>query len=118
MAGASCERGPSTTLIITTKGRCVPMDVLIDNADRLLDAFVVTLRLFLVSGTLSLVFGTVLAAMRVGPVSILNRAGAAYVTIFRNPPFGCFFFFFFWGPPTLGLSWVFLNITPLALTFY
>src|SRR5674476_25564 len=118
MAGASCERGPSTTLIITTKGRCVPMDVLIDNADRLLDAFVVTLRLFLVSGTLSLVFGTVLAAMRVGPVSILNRAGAAYVTIFRNTPLLVLLLFVVFGLPKLGLNLGYFNMNALALTMY
>lgn len=56
------------------------------NFDLVLDAFGVTVMLFVVSGVLSLLLGTLLAAMRVGPVPILARAGALYVTLVRNTP--------------------------------
>ncbi len=56
------------------------------NFDLVIDAFLVTITLFVVSGVLSLLLGTLLAAMRVGPVPVLARAGALYVTLFRNTP--------------------------------
>ena len=94
------------------------MDVLIDNADRLLDAFVVTLRLFLVAGALSLVFGTILAGMRVGPIGVLNKAGALYVTIFRNTPLLVLLLLVVFGLPKLGVQLGYFNMNVLALTVY
>ncbi len=49
-------------------------------------AFGQTLYLAFFSAIGALVLGTVLAVMRVGPVAIFNRAGAAYVTLVRNTP--------------------------------
>ncbi|MGA8852279.1 MAG: amino acid ABC transporter permease, partial [Aeromicrobium sp.] len=94
------------------------MQVLIDNFDRLLDGFWLTLRLTLISGGLSLVFGTILAGMRVGPIKVLERAAATYVTIFRNTPLLVLLLLVVFGFPKLdiqlGIFW--LNI--LALTAY
>lgn len=94
------------------------MDVLRDNAGLLLSGFWVTLQLVVVAGALSLVWGTILAAMRVGPVTVLSRAGTAYVTIFRNTPLLILLLLVFFGLPKLGFTpgafW--LNI--LALTLY
>lgn len=94
------------------------MDVLRDNADLLLSGFWVTLQLVLVAGSLSLIWGTILAAMRVGPVAVLSRAASVYVTIFRNTPLLILLLLVFFGLPKLGFTpgpfW--LNI--LALTLY
>ena len=49
------------------------MDAVFSNFDDYLKAFGLTIELFVVSGIASLVWGTVLAAFRVGPVSVLNR---------------------------------------------
>ncbi|HZE31873.1 MAG TPA: amino acid ABC transporter permease [Actinoallomurus sp.] len=49
-------------------------------------AFWGTIRLALVTGVGSLIFGTVLAAMRVSPTPVLRAAGALYVNVFRNTP--------------------------------
>ncbi len=62
------------------------MDAVWSNFDLVLKAFGLTLMLFVLSGLLSLVLGTVLAAMRVGPVPVLSKAGTAYVTLVRNTP--------------------------------
>ncbi len=62
------------------------MDDIVSNFDLVLDSFLVTIELFVVSGVLSLVLGTVLAAMRVGPVPVLSRAGTVYVSVVRNTP--------------------------------
>ncbi len=61
-----------------------PMD-LFSNYD-VLGAFWVTVQLTVYSAVGALVWGTVLAVMRVGPVPITRGFAAAYVTIFRNTP--------------------------------
>lgn len=52
----------------------------------LLGAFWVTVRLTLYSAVGSLVWGTVLAAMRVSPVPLMRGFGTAYVNVVRNIP--------------------------------
>ncbi|WP_037682280.1 amino acid ABC transporter permease [Streptomyces griseus] len=52
----------------------------------LLGAFWVTVQLTLLSAVGSLIWGTMLAAMRVGPVPLMRGFGAAYVNIVRNIP--------------------------------
>lgn len=94
------------------------MDVLRDNAGLLLSAFGVTLQLVVMAGALSLVWGTVLAAMRVGPVSILNKAGTLYVTLFRNTPLLVLLLLVFFGLPKLGILPGAFWLNVLALTLY
>ncbi|MFE6229008.1 MULTISPECIES: ABC transporter permease subunit [unclassified Streptomyces] len=52
----------------------------------LLGAFWVTVQLTFWSALGSLVWGTLLAAMRVGPVPLMRGFGTAYVTVVRNIP--------------------------------
>lgn len=52
----------------------------------LLGAFWTTVQLTVLSAIGSLIWGTVLAAMRVGPVPLMRGFGAAYVNIVRNIP--------------------------------
>ncbi|MEW2295772.1 amino acid ABC transporter permease [Streptomyces sp. NPDC006743] len=52
----------------------------------LLGAFWVTVQLTLLSAVGSLVWGTLLAAMRVGPVPLMRGFGTAYVNVVRNIP--------------------------------
>ncbi|HJR90240.1 MAG TPA: amino acid ABC transporter permease [Aeromicrobium sp.] len=94
------------------------MQVLIDNAGLLLDAFGMTLKLLVVAGLLSLVWGTVLAAMRVGPVRVLNVAGTFYVTVFRNTPLLVILLLTFFGLPKLGITWGYFWPNIIALTLY
>jgi glutamate transport system permease protein len=94
------------------------MDVLIDNADLLLAAFGVTLKLVVVAGLLSLIWGTVLAAMRVGPIRVLNVAGGLYVTLFRNTPLLVILLLIFFGLPKLGVTWGYFWPNIIALTVY
>ncbi|MDQ3157999.1 MAG: amino acid ABC transporter permease [Actinomycetota bacterium] len=94
------------------------MQVLIDSFDLMLEGFLVTLRLFLVAGALSLVFGTILGAMRVGPVSILSKFGALYVTVFRNTPLLVLLLLVVFGLPKLGVQLGYFWMNILALTVY
>jgi glutamate transport system permease protein len=62
------------------------VDDVLSNFDLVLEAFLVTIELFVVAGILSLLLGTLLVAMRVGPVPVLSRAAALYVILVRNTP--------------------------------
>jgi glutamate transport system permease protein len=94
------------------------VDVLIDNAGSLLAAFWLTVRLLAVAGLLSLIWGTVLAAMRVGPVRVLNLAGTVYVTLFRNTPLLVILLLIFNVLPKLGITWGYFWPNVIALTLY
>lgn len=52
----------------------------------ILGAFWVTIQLTVLSAVGALVWGTVLAAMRVGPVPVMRGFATAYVNLFRNTP--------------------------------
>ncbi|WP_406317356.1 amino acid ABC transporter permease [Streptosporangium sp. NBC_01639] len=62
------------------------MNALILERDTILLAFWMTVRLTAVSTVGSLVLGTLLAAMRVSPLSVLRTAAGGYVTVARNTP--------------------------------
>ena len=79
------------------------MDDILNDPAYVLNGFWVTIQLLVWSGLLSLVVGTVLAAMRVGPISVLQRFGGAYVVVFRNTPLLVVFIFVFNALPTLGI---------------
>lgn len=98
------------------------MDVVLDNGDLITKAFGYTIFLFLVSGLLSLAFGTFLVAMRVGPVSVLRRAAAAYVTVVRNTPLVMIFLFMQVGAGKIfdwaRFGWVDIHIGPFDFTSF
>ena len=86
------------------------MEAVFDNFDAYLKAFGYTFALFLASGILSLVLGTFLVAMRVGPIAVLRTAGATYVTLVRNTPLVIVFAFFSFAAPTLGINFKWLDV--------
>jgi glutamate transport system permease protein len=88
------------------------------NFDLVLKAFLLTIELFLVSGVLSLLFGTLLAAMRVGPIPVLAKAGALYVTLVRNTPLLLIFIFATFGLPKMDVQLPFFVKGTIALTLY
>ena len=107
------------------------MDIVVENWDLVVRAFTYTVLLFLIAGVLSLVFGTLLAAMRVGPVAVLRRAVAVYVTLVRNTPLLIVLIFFRLAGPKVGLNFNFVDLVVgeirlnnlfaacvVALTFY
>jgi len=85
------------------------MDAVFSNFDEYLKAFGLTIGLFVVSGIASLIWGTILAVLRVGPVSILNKAAALYVTLFRNTPLLMIFIFMAIAMPVLGYNFKFVE---------
>jgi glutamate transport system permease protein len=89
-----------------------------DNLPDLLRAFWVTIKLFGLSGALSLVVGTALAAMRVCPVPVLRLAAASWVNVVRNTPLVLVFVCVTFGLPAVGVRMGFFAFAVLALTVY
>ena len=78
-------------------------DYLPELVDRLLDGFLVTLRLLGWSGVFAAVIGTVLAAMRVSPIAPLRAFGTSYVNVFRNTPLVVLFLIAVVALPAIGV---------------
>jgi glutamate transport system permease protein len=94
-------------------------DYLPELVDRLLDGFLVTLRLLGWSGLLATVIGTVLAAMRVSPIAPLRAFGTSYVNVFRNTPLVVLFLIAVVGLPAVGiLQGSFFSRAVAALSVY
>ncbi len=94
------------------------MDDILSNPELVLRAFWLTIQLLVISGLISLVFGTFLASMRVGPIPILAKAGAMYVTLVRNTPLLMVFAFVFIAMPRLDINFPFLVKGCIALSVY
>jgi His/Glu/Gln/Arg/opine family amino acid ABC transporter permease subunit len=62
------------------------VEILTEYSDQLIQAFIRTIHLTLLSAVGSLLLGTVLAAMRVSPVWALRTLATGYVNIVRNTP--------------------------------
>jgi glutamate transport system permease protein len=80
------------------------LSVLTNNWELFRDGFWNTIKLFLISGVLSLILGTVLAAFRVSPVPALRGIGTGYVNILRNTPLTLVFAFLVFGVPKMGIE--------------
>ena len=94
------------------------MDFVIEQRSLILEGFGMTVRLAAFSGLLSLVFGTVLAVMRVCPIAPLRWAGGFYVTVVRNTPLTLVFVFSAFGLPRLDIRFSFVTFAVIALTVY
>ena len=94
------------------------MQAIFDNFDVVLKGFAYTLLLFLVCAVLSLVLGTILVAMRVGPIWVLSKAAGVYVNVVRNTPLVMVFFFFHFAGPKIGINfnWVDVHVGTLDFT--
>ncbi len=96
------------------------MDAVLDSLPDIFKAFGYTVLLFLVSAVFSLVGGTVLVAMRVGPIGVLNKVASIYVAIVRNTPLLAVFFFFSFAGPIIGINfrWVDVHIGTFDFTSF
>jgi glutamate transport system permease protein len=82
------------------------------------DGFRMTLLLLVVSGVLSLVLGTLLAAMRISPVATLRVVSTVWTEVARNTPLTLVFFFFAFVLPFLGVRVGYLPLAFAALVYY
>lgn len=86
------------------------MQIVLDNLDLVARAFGYTLLFFVIAGVISLLLGTALAAMRVGPVAVLRGVGTAYVLVVRNTPLLVVLLFFRYAGPRVGLTFSFVDL--------
>lgn len=93
------------------------MDAVLENSDAVIRAFGYTVLLFVISGVGSLLVGTLLAALRVGPVAVLRRAVATYVTVVRNTPLLVVLLFFRIAGPKVGLRFDFVDVQIAGYNF-
>jgi glutamate transport system permease protein len=95
------------------------MDILIDYWPLFRDGFLTTIELFLLAGVASLIFGVILAMLRVSPVPVFRATGTLYVTIVRNTPLTLVFLFFVFAYPYLDIiEMSFFTAAVVALTVY
>lgn len=94
------------------------MRVLQDNFDLILDGFLETLKLLVVSALGAMIIGTLVAAARVSPVSILRTVGATYVTLFRNTPLLVLLILTYFGLPQLDIRFSFFTMVTMAMALY
>ncbi len=86
------------------------MDVITDNYQVVTIAFATTVLLFVFAGIGSLVLGTALVTFRVGPVAVMRRAAATYVTLVRNTPLLLVLLFMSIAAPKIGINFQFVDI--------
>lgn len=62
------------------------MNLLSKYDEQLVDAFIMTIKLTVLSAIGALILGTIVAAMRVSPIPVARAIATGYVTVFRNTP--------------------------------
>lgn len=83
------------------------MEIFAEYSDKIFAAFWITIKLTVYSGVGALILGTVLAAMRLAPVPVMNWIGTTYVNIVRNTPLTLIILFCSFGlSQTLGITLV------------
>ncbi|MGF0309849.1 amino acid ABC transporter permease [Rhodococcus sp. IEGM1428] len=81
------------------------MNLLSKYGSQLVEVFVTTIQLTVLSAIGALIIGTLVAAMRVSPIPIARAIATVYVTIFRNTPLTLIILFTSFGLfQTLGVS--------------
>lgn len=95
------------------------MNTLLDNIGLYGSTFLTTIELFVISAVGSLVFGMILAVLRVSPVPVLRAFGTVFVTLMINTPLTVLFLFFAFGLPLLQIVDVSFFVSALiALIIY
>ena len=83
------------------------MEIFAEYRGQIFEAFRTTVELTVLSAVGALIVGTLLAAMRLAPVPMLNWLGTAYVTVVRNTPLTQIILFCSFGlAQTLGVTLV------------
>lgn len=83
------------------------MEILQEYRGQIFEAFRTTVELTVLSGIGALILGTLLAAMRLAPVPMLDWLGTCYVTVVRNTPLTLIILFCSFGlAQTLGVTLV------------
>ena len=80
------------------------MNVILENFLAYLAGFAMSVKLSFVAGAVAMVWGLVLAALRVSPLAPLRGFATAYVELLRNTPLTLVFFFLAFVAPQFGVK--------------
>ena len=81
------------------------MEIFSEYRDQIFEAFWTTIQLTVFAGIGALILGTLLAAMRLSPVPMMNWLGTSYVNVVRNTPLTLIIIFCSLGlSQTLGIT--------------
>lgn len=94
------------------------MNAVLANLPEFLEGFRVTLLLLVISGGGALVIGTVVAAMRISPISSLNTFAAVYTELLRNTPLTLVLLFCAFVLPVIGVTLPYFVFAVVGLTLY
>lgn len=94
------------------------MDVAISEIPRYLEGFRLTLILLGASGLAALIIGTIVAAMRISPVSALRGFAMVYTEALRNTPLTLILFFCAFILPYFGWNLDYLITAIIGLSVY
>lgn len=94
------------------------MDALIENLPAFVAAFLMTLRLLVVSGLGALLIGAVIAAMRISPVGALRGFATVYTEVVRTTPLTLVLFFCAFVLPLLGVRFDYPTAATIGLMVY
>ena len=86
------------------------MEAVWENREAVALGFAYTVLLFVIAGIGSMIWGTILAAMRVGPIPALRWAGTLYVSLVRNTPLLLILFFFRFAAPKADIKFDFIDV--------
>jgi len=86
------------------------MDAIADNYEFIAVSFATTVGLFVFAGIGSLLLGSLLVTLRVGPIGVMRRTAAAYVILVRNTPLLLILLFFSIAGPKIGIKFQFVDI--------
>lgn len=86
------------------------MDTIADNYELIGISFAATVLLFVFAAVGSLLLGALLVTLRVGPIAVMRRAAATYVTLVRNTPLLIILLFFLIAAPKIGINFQFVDI--------
>lgn len=94
------------------------MDAVIENLPRYLSGFLLTLQLLAVSGVAAFIIGTLIAAMRISPVTSLRGFATVYTELVRNTPLTLVLFFCAFILPYFGVDLSYLVFAMIGLSVY
>ncbi len=94
------------------------MKAIVDNIDVFWNGFLKTLLLVVLSGSLSLVAGAILASFAISPVPVLRGFSTLYVTVMRNIPAAAHLFFTIFILPLVGVRMTFFTLATIGITVY
>ena len=87
------------------------MDVITENYELIAISFATTVLLFVFAGIgSSMLLGSLLVTLRVGPIGVMRRTAATYVTLVRNTPLLLILLFFSIAAPKIGIKFQFVDI--------